>query len=944
VLVGREREFSHVCGVLDAVVAGGATVVIRGEAGIGKSRLVREAAAAARSRSMAVLIGRNLEHGQAPFRPLTEALFAVARAGALPDVPELTPFRHALGSVVPDWAEPGAGGEPSSVVIGEGILRLVRVLGRTSGTVLVIEDLQWADVDTLAVIEYLADNLTTEPVVLVLTVRSEDRSSASELVFRLASRRAAHVLELDRLAPAEVAVMVTATAAEAGIEVDAELGQVVGERSEGLPLLVEELLAVPGSDASRAVPVTFADAVGRRLHALSAAAVLTVECAAVLGRRFDWRLLPVVTSLDENTVQCGLAEAVAVQLLLADDEGRLRFRHALTRDAVLAGLLPPTRTALTRRAAQALASVDDADGDTRALLAADLWCAVGEPNTAARGLQTAARRATARGALVTAERLLARARALPVTEDTTRAAVAEALTEVLALAAKVDEALSVGAEALTLLESTGGAVERHARIHLSMGRAADAAGRWPTAEHHVRCARRLGGRADDERLLAAVEALAAHVAMGEHRYDDAERLAARAAEAAVRLGLPEIECEALEVLGRRERLRDVERAEDIFTRAHARAREHGLALASIRALHELGTIDMLQRSDASRLWQASGLAYRAGALALAATVDLQLVGLHGFRFEVDRAIEAGARSVDVAGTLGLTEVHATALLQMGFAYAVAGDRRAMEHVVGEALRIAGDRPEAMAQAWGHARATASLFEDDRARAVEELETAVRWAERVRGVTGVFAPLYGLLRVIGGAGREAVAEVEGLFAAIPFAQAILECARAVLDARGGDRQRATERVAAADAVLRAAPFDAWRHLVFRLLAEPALADGWGDPVRWLTDAAAWFQRAGYDRVAAACHDLLRRAGRARVRPDAGRVPPALRAAGVTDREMDVLDLLGERLSNREIAERLYLSPRTVEKHVERLLHKTAVDDRGELGRLARRVRAAPPART
>jgi DNA-binding NarL/FixJ family response regulator len=61
-------------------------------------------------------------------------------------------------------------------------------------------------------------------------------------------------------------------------------------------------------------------------------------------------------------------------------------------------------------------------------------------------------------------------------------------------------------------------------------------------------------------------------------------------------------------------------------------------------------------------------------------------------------------------------------------------------------------------------------------------------------------------------------------------------------------------------------------------------------------------------------------------------------------MDVLDLVGELLPNREIAERVYLSPRTVEKHIERLLHKTGVADRGELGRLARGVRGAPTART
>jgi DNA-binding CsgD family transcriptional regulator/tetratricopeptide (TPR) repeat protein len=949
VLVGRDRELGYLRAVLDAGVGGcGATVVVRGEAGIGKSRLAHEVVAAARGRSMTVLVGRNLQHGQAPYRPLTEALFGVARAGGLPDAAELRPFRPALGSLVPDWREPGVAVEPSSVVIGEGLLRLARVLGQGSGTLLVIEDLQWADADTWAVVEYVADNIAAEPVVQLLTVRTQERSSASDLVSRLEARRAARVVDLGRLGSAEVAAMVAATSAAAGVDVAAEVVEAVDERSEGLPLLVEELLSVPGSGVSRAVPTSFADAVARRLAALPVEAVLVVECAAVLGRRFDWRLLPAVTALDEDSVRRGLSDAVAVQLLSADEDGRIRFRHALTRDAVLAGLLAPTRIALARRAAQALGRIDeggDRDRGTWALLAADLWCAAGEPDSAARGLLETASRATVAGRLVTAERLLERARSLDVTEAGVRAAVGEALAEVLALAAKVDEALSVGAEALALLEVTDAPVTRHARVHLAMARAVDAAGRWPLAEHHLQRARRLGRVVADECLLTAVNALAAHVAMGEFRYDDAERLAAAAAGDAARLRLPDIECEALEVLGRRERLRDLDRAQDIFTRAHGLARAHGLVLWSMRTLHELGTIDMLLRADPGRLRQASDAAYRAGALSLAATVDLQLVGLHTFLFEVDDAIEVGTRAIDVARALGLAEVHAATLLQIGLAHAIAGRRSAMEEAVAAALAIVGDNPEALAVAWGQDRAVASLLAEDRLRALEELEIGVGWAGRVRGVTGVFTALSALLRVVEGDGEEAITVVEDLAAqAAPVNRAIIDLARAVLDARAGDHQQAEMRVVAADAVLRALRADGWRHLSFRILAEPALAGGWGDPLRWLTDALAFFQDCGQDRVAAACRDLLRRAGHPWPRPLAAGVPEPLHAAGVTGREMDVLGLLGERLSNREIAGRLYLSPRTVEKHIERLLRKTRVSDRSELGRLARRVRGVPPTDT
>ncbi len=237
VLVGRDQQVGYLLTVLDAAAAGeGATVVIRGEAGIGKSRLAAEVSAAARSKSMSVLVGRGSPHGQAPYRPFTEALFAVARAGVLPEVAELKPFRHALGSLVPDWQESGVGGEQSSsVVIGEAVLRLARVLGQGSGTLLLIEDMQWADADTLAVVEYLADNIAQQPVLLLLTVRAEERSPALDLVSRLQTRRAAAVVDLERFGPIEVAAMVAATSTGAGIEVAAEVVGIVSERSEGVP-------------------------------------------------------------------------------------------------------------------------------------------------------------------------------------------------------------------------------------------------------------------------------------------------------------------------------------------------------------------------------------------------------------------------------------------------------------------------------------------------------------------------------------------------------------------------------------------------------------------------------------------------------------------------------------------------------------------------------------
>ena len=126
-------------------------------------------------------------------------------------------------------------------------------------------------------------------------------------------------------------------------------------------------------------------------------------------------------------------------------------------------------------------------------------------------------------------------------------------------------------------------------------------------------------------------------------------------------------------------------------------------------------------------------------------------------------------------------------------------------------------------------------------------------------------------------------------------------------------------------------EAFRHLARRLVAEAALVDGWGEPVRWLREAAAFFEGTGHDRVVAACRSLLRKAGVTTPRRGRGEsaVPPMLRKLMVTSRKMDVLVLVAERLSNKEIGARLYLSTRTVEKHVEQLLSKTNTHSRSEL---------------
>ena len=161
------------------------------------------------------------------------------------------------------------------------------------------------------------------------------------------------------------------------------------------------------------------------------------------------------------------------------------------------------------------------------------------------------------------------------------------------------------------------------------------------------------------------------------------------------------------------------------------------------------------------------------------------------------------------------------------------------------------------------------------------------------------------------------------------------AHAVTLAAAGD---ATAAEAAFDKADRAAsPYPLFRAIALRLAAEAALEHPFGDPVTWLRDAEAGFVSHRLTRIASACRGLLAKAGapatRRRGRDDAALAGDLLRL-GITAREAEVLELVGEHLSNKDIAARLYLSLRTVEKHVASLLHKTTTADRAALGRLAR----------
>jgi len=399
VVVGRDEELAALAEIFGrAAAGGGACVVVTGEAGVGKTRLVTEAADGARERGQVVLAGRSAPTDRfSPLRPLGEALLDGLRDRRPPEDAILAPYLPALGTLVPHWAAgaafPAVPAPP--VVLAEAMLRVLRWLSPGCGAVLVLEDMHWADRETLAVLEYLADHVAAFPVALVLTARSDEPGTSGP--GSALTRRAAR-LHLAPLADSEVAVM---AAACLGVDT-APAAIMAGLRRDagGLPLLVEDLIGVAG----RPGPMRYAGIISGRLAGLDAAARGLVEATAVLGIEVDAGLLGQVSSLAPPAVADAVTAARASGLLTPVN-GRLAFRHALIRELVLAQLDHRRRAGLCRRAAETLEAPGPGAISERL---GELWIQGGEPRRAVAALRRAGRAARAAGAAAAAEALVRR--------------------------------------------------------------------------------------------------------------------------------------------------------------------------------------------------------------------------------------------------------------------------------------------------------------------------------------------------------------------------------------------------------------------------------------------------------------------------------------------------------------------------------------------------------
>lgn len=473
---------------------------------------------------------------------------------------------------------------------------------------------------------------------------------------------------------------------------------------------------------------------------------------------------------------------------------------------------------------------------------------------------------------------------------------------------------------------------REASFHLKIARGVLPSGDLETSSIHLDHAGHLADQTNNETLSAQIAAVRGQVAFAGGDLASASAHAAWALEVAERSDLVETRCEALDTIAR---IALSTGALSKATRASSQLRELSndpkLIVWKIRALLHLGTIDRLTTGHSERLEQARSLAVSAGAMSTLAVVELELGRVH-----LDRGAFGDARPfldtcIEACRVYELASLW-EALSASCMAFGLEGRASSVKQTSTEAIAVA-PTDAAAADVLANGRAVLALAKGDDKGARQHLSEAVSMGGS--GSQAWWRGLHALLDAVISEDTASVAKLESSTAARHrMNAAYLAYADAVAHGRNGDSDLAAKEFTRADGVM--AP--GWRrHHARRLVADDALARGWGRPIEWATEALEFFDALGLRGLAASCRATLRRAGapvRRRGRGDSA-VPETLSKRGVTSREMDVLSLVADRFSNREIGARLFLSPRTIESHVASLQRKTGVDSRAELAELGRR---------
>jgi DNA-binding CsgD family transcriptional regulator len=993
--VGRTAEL----GRLEAAFAhaGGGdplTLCVGGEAGVGKTRLVARFAGRVRERGGQVLLGGCVELGETalPYAPLAQALRGLGRGLEPEALDELAgPGRPLLARLLPELGrEEGstglAGGSWGQAQLFEALLALLERLADRSPTVLVVEDLHWADRSTLDLLAFLVRNLQAG-LLVVLTYRTDElhrRHPLRPFLAELDRSGRAERLEVGRFDRPEVADLL---AGIIGTRPDDELVGQIYRRSEGNAFFAEELLAAtqPGADNGRSLPPSLENVLLSRVQVLPEDAQATLRLVAAAGGRVGHGLLAAVSELPEADLLAALRAAVAHQVLVPDPATETyAFRHALTQEALYAELLPGERARLHAAFARVLAERSQLAEPDRVAAPARLayhWVRAHEPARALPAAVEAGLQSEAAYGFADAQRHFELALELwdQVADANERlgldrAAVLQHAADSAYLAGDPNRAITLTRAALASVDVAAEPV-RAGLLHVRLGgylRATGGEGAFAEYEAAVRLVPASPPLAERAQVLAAFgEAL-----ITQARFRESRELCEEAIAIAGQIGALVEEGDARRALG-----------VDLAFLGDLEAGVGELAEAR-RIVEAVGTVDQVARTFATwsglletfgRLEAAAGLALEGAELAasqglgrwhgpfLTATAARALFGLG--RWD-DAEVLLGRAADRVAPELAATWVYIhTARGQLDLA-------RGRAAAAAEHLAVARDAyAQTVTQPWF----ATPLFVATAELAVLEgrlpdADAAVAEGLRVAGADpGYAAPLYAL-------GLRAAADRAELARARRDDEEVLEARRAG-DTLTGQLQARLSPEGADGAV----PTPRTEAQAVLCQAELARLDGRTDPDLWEAAAKAW-ERLGepyptsYARWRQAEALLLGGLGREQVEPslraahqttvelgaaplraeiealarrgrlDLGSEAAATAAAkpsspldplGLTAREQEVLALVAIGRTNAQIAETLFISPKTATVHVSNILTKLGVRNRVEAATIAHRLRIVQP---
>jgi DNA-binding winged helix-turn-helix (wHTH) protein/tetratricopeptide (TPR) repeat protein len=381
--VGRGEVLAELASALDAALAGrGRLVLLTGEAGIGKTRCAEELARIAAVRGVLTHTAWCQENGGTPaYWPWRQILRSVADAGG--ELPERVARLLSEAHEAPTSAA-ALEADEARFRLFDDLARALRRAAEQRGLVLLLDDLQWADASSLALLAYVARDLQRARILLVATVRDTEvhhGQPAAETLAELARAEACTRIGLHGLRRADVRILVTHLS---GAEPDEAYLDALLARTDGNPFLVREVATASREEEGTAVPPAVADVTGARLRRLSPPCHEALAYAATLGGDFTAERLAAVSGTPEALVAGALDEARRADII-REVAGRAayRFSHALVREAVEGELPAHARARLHRRVGEALEALYGPDpGDGLAELARH-FDAAGDPAKAA---------------------------------------------------------------------------------------------------------------------------------------------------------------------------------------------------------------------------------------------------------------------------------------------------------------------------------------------------------------------------------------------------------------------------------------------------------------------------------------------------------------------------------------------------------------------------------